>query len=550
MRVLGPAEIAARIDERLRFVSRRVGAPPRQRTLRDTVAWSHELLPSPTQRVFARLGVFATTFSLEAAGAVSGEDDVLEHIAALVDHSLLAREPEGHGTVRYRMLDTLRLFALEQVADSAQSDAALRAHAEFYLRLLETAGPRLFGPDERRWAKQVEIEEPNVHAALAWAAERDRVLALRLGVAMWPYWDLRWREGYAVSYFTSVLDADGPPVPDALRAWSLTAMADLVANPGEARLATGWAGDALRLFRALGDDHGVAAALLAMGSACGNAGSLDAAESALDEAMALARRIGDSVLLARGLNFTSFVATRRGDHRRAEALTREELAVWSRVGSGRGEATALRHIAVALQHQDDLDQAMRLCGRALIIWRRLEDAAAVAHVKLTEGDIMRLRGDRNRAQIAYEEALAEFRRIGDRRCTASTNKNLALLAHAREDYAHSSALYVEAIRLRHELGDHAGLAECFAGLAGNLAATGRHAAAETLLAAADQRRRTSGTASFRDEEAAAGLVESTVRAALPAPRRAQARAKGHGLSLEEAVAFAVAFDPARAGPRG
>lgn len=131
LRALGPTEVAARLDERLRFVSRRFDAPTRHRTLRDTVAWSRDLLPTPTQRVFARLAVFATTLTLDAAAAACGEDDPLEHITALVDHSLLVREPGAPVSPRFRLLDTLRLFALEKLGETGEGERVRRAHAEF-----------------------------------------------------------------------------------------------------------------------------------------------------------------------------------------------------------------------------------------------------------------------------------------------------------------------------------------------------------------------------------------------------------------------------------
>ena len=114
VRAFGPAELTARLDTRLQFANRRFDAPARQRTLRDMVAWSHDLLPAPTQRVFARLGVFASTLTMDGAAAVCAPDDALPHLAALVDQSLLVRDPAAGGTARFRLLDTLRLFALEQ----------------------------------------------------------------------------------------------------------------------------------------------------------------------------------------------------------------------------------------------------------------------------------------------------------------------------------------------------------------------------------------------------------------------------------------------------
>ena len=484
LRALGPGELATRLEARLQFVSRRFDAPPRQRTLRDTVAWSHGLLPGSTQLLFARLGVFASTLTLEAATAVSGED-ALGHISVLVDHSLLVRDPGPQTATRYRLLDTLKLFALEKLHESGVEPDARRAHAEYYLQLLLEAGPRLFGPEEEAWARRLEVEEPNLHLALDWAARNDIELALRLGVAMWPYWDLRWRETFAVPYLTAVIGAAGPEIDPSLGAWTRTAMADLVASHGEATLATQWAREAVDVFRPRGETRGLATALMALGAALTNGGDLDAADAALDEALALARGLDDRTLGALTLSFKSLVAGRRGDHRLAEQLGRAELATWSELDSRRGEAHALRHLAVTMRDLADLDQTKQLCDRALAIVRRRDDAASVAHCNATLADLARLRGDRDQALELYETVLDEFRLVGDRRCTAATYLNLSGLARAGGDHRLSTALMQHAVRLRHQLGDHGGLAECFDGVAADLVALGRPADAALLLGTAE-----------------------------------------------------------------
>jgi tetratricopeptide (TPR) repeat protein len=298
---------------------------------------------------------------------------------------------------------------------------------------------------------------------------------VNLGVAMWPYWDLRWRETFGTKYLAAVLGSAGPTLSPHLRAWALTAMADLVASHGEATLATQWAGEAVGTFREQGDHRGLATALMASGAALTNGGALGAADVALDEALALARGLDDRALTGLLLSFSSLVAGRRGDHRRAEHLGREELETWTALDSRRGEAHALRHLAVTMRNLGDLDQTRQLCGRALVILRRREDAASVAHCIATLADLARLGGDPVRAHRLYETALDEFRLVGDRRCTAATYVNLAELARTHGDRGRSSDLARQAVRIRHQLGDHAGMAECCEALAADLAALGRPA---------------------------------------------------------------------------
>jgi predicted ATPase/DNA-binding SARP family transcriptional activator len=544
LRVLDIGELAERLHAPLRFRGSAVTTPTRQRTLGEAIRWSHDLLPAGAQEVFSRLGVFCSSLTLPAAEAVcaaTGIDapDVFDHVTTLVDHSLLAREPAPRDTTRYRLLETLRLFALERLSEKNVEAATRRAHASFFLELAQESHDHLHGPDELVWRQRLECEEPNLHAALSWSAEHDPELSLRLAVALWPYWDVRWSERHAVAHLEGLLGRSDVQVDELLRAWGLAALGELAANPGEARRSARWAEEAVATFRRVGDDAGLARSLFALGLAYANGGRFGDADAALAEGVHLARRLGDDVLLARSLNATSFVATRRGDYGLAVELTREEVARWTALRSPRGEATGLRHLAVALQYVGELDQAEELCHRAMAVWERLGDAAAMAHVRLTLADIARLRGDAGRAERTYDDALSGFRAIGDRRCTASTFNNLARLAASAGRHEDSVGLYREGIALRHDLGDDAGLAECFEGLAGSVAALGRLEQAAALLTSATAIRDATGARASDAQQAATTALLESARAHLGDQQFAAAIADAPGCDVNAAVELAL-----------
>jgi tetratricopeptide (TPR) repeat protein len=511
------------------------------------VAWSHELLPLDTRRVFARLGVFVSSLTLEAAeavGALAGgaAGRVLDHITTLVDHSLLVREPSPSPAApsRYRLLETLRLFALDRLAEAGGTEEARRAHAEYYLRLAAEGGPECYGPDEVMWQDRLLAEEPNLHAALDWAAERDPALAVRLAVALWPYWDVRWGERHANIYVEKLLARPDLDLPDDLRAWALTVAADLAANPGDARRAVPLAREAVDRFRALADERGLVCALLAAGWAFASQGSLDEAEVAAAEGLARVRRLGDPLQTARALDTVSFVAYRRGEWATAREYHLQELDAWVGLGSRRGEAIALRHLAVAALGLGELDEAVGLCERALAIWRGIRDPTAEAHVLNTLADVARTRGDLVHASALYDRALTDLRAAGDRRCTASTFKNQATIAALVGENERSAALFGRAIELRVELDDVAGLAECFEGLAGILAADGRHHECVTLLAAAAGIRSATGsTASAAEADRTDALLRGA-RSPLGDRGFEDAHNRGRELSPGDAVTFAIA----------
>ena len=255
------------------------------------VAWSYDLLPPETRGVFARLGVFSSSLTLEAAEAVCADEmhprDVLDHITTLVDHSLLAREPGPAPTSRYRLLETLRLFALSALADAGVSRWPRGAptpstSGAWRRRRARRPTGRTSRCGEAGWRPRSPTSTPRWRGP----PTHDPARACELAVALWPYWDMRWGE------------RDGGRLPgaparpprtlagdDRLRAWGLTVAADLAANPGDARRSLPWAREAVDLFRRSGDEHGLACALVALGSALGNQGALDEAAVVLDEAM-------------------------------------------------------------------------------------------------------------------------------------------------------------------------------------------------------------------------------------------------------------------------
>jgi predicted ATPase/DNA-binding SARP family transcriptional activator len=546
LRVMDIDDIVTRLDDHLSFRRPTAEVSPRQRTLGEMVQWSYGLLAPSARTTFARLGVFASSLTLPAAEQVGADRDadrptVLEDITTLIDHSLLVREHAAPNSTRYRLLETLRLFALQRLAELGQEPSARRAHAEHFLALALGSRTELLGPHEQTWRDRLEADEANLHAAIGWAANHDPVLALRLATALWPYWEVRWRERHGVALLDRLLERD-VDAPADVRAWALTAHAAMSGNAGEARLTLPRSLAAVDAQRGTGDELGLAEALAALGMAFGNQGRLDEADHALAEGLEIARRLGDLQVTARLLDRAGFVAGRRGDHATAATINREELSVMSALGSRRGEATALRHLAISLRHLGEVDEAAALCHRALDIWRELDDPAATAHVQTTLADISRTAGDLAAAVATYHAALAQLRAIGDRRCTASTYKNLATIAVLQGERDQAAALFRDGLRLRHELGDEAGLAEILEGLASIESAAGNDRQAAVLLGAASSvRERTGSSALGTEAEQARNLLELAAdRIGDDAVEAAFAHASA--LSVAEIVGLALRAD--------
>lgn len=275
-RLLEPAELAKRLDDRFRLLSRPGQVASRQGSIAATVGWSYEQLHEPAKRVFERLSVFAGSCTVKAAEAVcAGDgvdgDDVLGLVGDLVDRSMLTRERALDGMARYRMLETLRLYGRQWLEATGDLGRVCRAHATYCLAVAQAAEPHLFGPEESVWTARLRAEEANLRVALVWAREHDAVLALRLGVALWQYWNYSWGNQEAVAYLRSLLEMRGdcrhPDDADhsLLQAWALTAAASLSSYNREADLTRAWAEEAIDAFALAGEDRGLAYAQLALG---------------------------------------------------------------------------------------------------------------------------------------------------------------------------------------------------------------------------------------------------------------------------------------------
>jgi predicted ATPase len=187
MGAMSPAEIASLLDERFRLLTGgRRRAVERHHTLRAAVDWSYELLSEIDRKIFVRLGVFVGGFDAAAAQSVAAAGDVetfdvIETLAELVAKSMVVADPT-QPTTRYSLLETLRQYALEQLADAGQADDGRRRHADHYARFAEDIGPRLLGPEELTWRPRLEQEIDNLRIAVGWALERDVADEAELGM--------------------------------------------------------------------------------------------------------------------------------------------------------------------------------------------------------------------------------------------------------------------------------------------------------------------------------------------------------------------------------
>jgi predicted ATPase/DNA-binding SARP family transcriptional activator len=314
VRLLEPSQIAARMADRFLMLARPHAETSRHRSLLATVEWSHELLTPSAQVAFRRLSVFNGSFDLDAAEAVCtgdgiAHDQVLVLVRELVDKSLVVREATASLTARYRVLETLRMYARDRLDQAGERAAVERAHAGHYVRLAETAMTDAPGPYTLAALRRLDEEMHNLRAALDFSRDRDHVLALRLGVALWPYWEA-WNCAYdGVTHLEPSL-ASGLGAPPQLRAWALMAAADLAAADDDVPRAAAWADHAITLFRRLQDKRGEAYAQLALGALQRDRGNVARAGRLARLALNTSEKLNDPELVGRASELLRSTGTR------------------------------------------------------------------------------------------------------------------------------------------------------------------------------------------------------------------------------------------------
>ncbi|HSH81800.1 MAG TPA: tetratricopeptide repeat protein [Herpetosiphonaceae bacterium] len=369
--VLSPQAMLPRLADRFSLLTRGAqDVPARQRTLRGTLDWSYGLLHEKEQQLFAQLGVFAGSPTLEAIEAVGGPD-VLDIVSSLVDSSLLRQEELPGGEARFRLLETVREYALARLAESGAADAARLRHAEFYLRLAEAARHELTGPHQKTWLDRLEAEHDDLRAALASLHMQGKgKLLLRLAAALYQFWYFHGHLSEGRRWLERAL-ATSPGVESKARAYALIAAGQLAWRQGDYGCQEVFLAEGLSLSRKLGDKLATAAALGGLGNRAWNAGQREPAAELFEASLQLYREIGDKRGVAIMLKNLGALADDAGDYLRAIELVEESLALRRELGDVRGVAVELRNLASVWHELGEHGRARALLIESLRICREL-----------------------------------------------------------------------------------------------------------------------------------------------------------------------------------
>jgi predicted ATPase/class 3 adenylate cyclase/DNA-binding CsgD family transcriptional regulator len=514
---LSVPEISSRLDQRFRLLtggSRT--ALPRHQTLRALIDWSYDLL-NPEERMMAdRLSVFAGGWTLAAAEAVTagggtGEWQVLDHLAALVDKSLVQAD-ETYGSTRYRLLETVRQYAAERLARRAGSELGetRAAHRDHYLALVETADMHLRGPDEALWLDRLEVEFDNIRAALAFsvADPDDTEPGLRLAAGLRWFCGMRGRGGEVLEALSVLLERPDAQRPTRTRARALTAGCYLRTQFGDDSAVPSMTGEATRIARGLGDDAVAADALAQLCWFRFEHSDLLAARAQIDEAVGLARTTGEPRLITYVLLHRAVFEGEGSDLDAASADLQEACTLSRSAGDN-------FQLAVAL---NDLGRYEHMAGKL---------QAARAH--LQEADTL---ADR----LRYPSLSVGFRQV------------LGFADLVDADPRNARRHFTGSLDIARITGVKSYVHAALLGLALAAGADGDPAVAATLHGVADEQYEQAGRASEGMEAGLRARDHARLRATLGDAAFEAAYRRGRSLSRADGIALATATATAESGP--
>ncbi len=381
--VLTVQQIAARLDDRLALLTggNRTALIPRHQTLRATMAWSYDLLSEQERLLFCRLSVFSGGFALEAAEAI-GEGggiqakQVLDLLSHLVDKSLVVADTQASSEARYRLLETIRQYALEKLQESGEEMTLRRRHCDWFLALAEQADRQLRGPHQVVWLERLEMEHDNVRAGLVWSLAHEHKIALQLASVLAWFWRLHNHFSEGRRWLEMALTASHAPAT--LRIRALAGNGLLAFSQGDTTRATTLLEESLALSRNQNDNWGIAWSLHGLGRVASFHDAFERAAALLEESLTLFRELGDTSGYAYSVYYLGIVARYQGDYARATALLEESLSMSRATGDTWLIAWILIHMGQLACTLGDYPRAVEAQQESLILCQELKTAWGMA----------------------------------------------------------------------------------------------------------------------------------------------------------------------------
>ncbi|MEO8609594.1 MAG: tetratricopeptide repeat protein [Chloroflexota bacterium] len=504
-KIYAPPTLLVRLGSRLQALTDGPrDFPARQKTLRDTLAWSYDLLELDEKMLFARFGVFAGGWTLEDASAVCGDLatlDVPTGMESLLNKSLLGREKGSADEPRFMMLETMREYALEKLAEGGESDHMTERHARYFLALSEEAAATFSTANEGVWLTRLDFHHDDLRAAFRWSLMAD--------------------ESSETSFrFIS----------------NLARFLALKNHSSEARA---WLSEALRLPGAGAGTKACADALQWVGEIGIIQCDYSGAQALFEKALLIYRESGDQRNTATSLISLGEVAMETGDYEIGAAYFQQGFTIMHEFGDLRGSARALTELGYGALRMGDFDRAQSFLEQGLERYQAVDDRFGTSQAYNGLGEIALRKGELDEANRVLEASLDIRRAINQKWGMAVSLGSIAWVAMMQQDYSRAIDILSESLALRTDIKDWGGIAWCLEKLAEMAHLRGKHTRAATIFGAAASIRERIGSVIDRADQPHYAALINTIQAELSQAIFQENWDAGGRQSVEQAVAFAL-----------
>src|SRR6266478_5393450 len=554
-KLLSPQALLGRLTHRLAVLTAgRQDAPTRQHTLRDTISWSYDLLTVEEQRCFRRMAIFVGGCMLEAAEAIcsvpiyrgltAGEADqslpAIDLVASLLDKSLLQQSDRGEDEPRLLMLETIREYALERLADSGELEATEETHARYYLTLAEQGDPELFGHQQHLWVERLTRDSENLRAAMQWLlARQHQELLLRLAGSLGWFWYMCGRLSEGMLWLEHALRGTRQDVAVSARIKALCYEAFIALHLGQVDLLTSRAQECLTLARLQREYRCFALASWSLVHYLLARGDVLEARVQAEETMAFVWIPGsrdEGWSLACALNALGSVMLYQGDYAQTQDMFERATALFKKAGDLWLYGEMHLRLADVYLAQGDERKGRALLDERVAIHVQADNSWATGWFLSLFGQIALRQGAIARARILLEAGLKRHQQLGDQQGQALIYALLAQAAANEQDFTVSRTLATQSLEIARTVHDSGSLILCLEELADVVADQGEPEWAARLWGAAEHYRQAShATLPLVERPGRARHIEQAQRL-LGEQIFAERWAEGRNMTAEQAIA--------------
>ena len=415
-KVLSPTDLLERLDHRFQvLVSNSRDVPERQQTMRNAVEWGYNLLDPEEQTLLRYLSVFRGGWTLAGAEALSCDlgIDTLEVLSSLSDKSFVRQLEQANGDLRFLMLQSIRDYGLEKLAERGEEERARELHARYFESVAAEATTALIGPEASDWLERLEREHNNLRAALEWIVETgDGECGLVFGAGLWRFWETRGYMSEGQEWLEVLLTVPGADTRTEARATVLFGLGRFAYFHGQYEQARAYLEEASEVASECGSDSLVAGVVMQLGHLALVQGDHETARQYYDAGLSLRRVHDEPWGIATALLIRGRLSELQGDVSEAREYYEESLGIFREIQYDPGAARVLCQLGNLATQGARYDEAMSHYDRGLAVLREAGDREGVALALLNMGLTQRLRGEPTQAHAAIAESIGIFQDLG------------------------------------------------------------------------------------------------------------------------------------------